>query len=606
MTLLLGSAALVAANLPALVQASPESLLPPGFNDPVPAPAPAPSPPPAATPSPSPAPSTPAISSAPPSGTATDTDDDPDSLAGESIDLDDLDIEALDDEFFKPNINISAAERRSLAVIGPLVDGDGGLPQDAFGNRPGRYLTSLIDAIETPLVSRWAHILLRRTLLSRVDSPAGVDAADWVAVRAWRLLRMGEADAARLLITKVDAGNFSPVLYKVAMEAHLATADPAGLCRVVPGGAAVIKTASWEMFKPICASLSGEQQLATSLLNRARDRRYVTGIDYLLAEKLVGAGFGGRRAVTVEWEQVDRINNWRFGLAMTTGVTPPRRLLDDSGRHVRGWLARAPMLTAADRLQFADSAAGMGVLSNKALVDLYSMAYLQGDGDDALQARISLLQQAYLGDTPEERVEAMQKLWDRSENSVVRHGDLVLTARAAARIPPAAGVPQKSRLIASMLTAGLDRNAARWAAAVDEGSSAWAQIMLAAPKAPATLDYDELDSFYDNDESEDAHRSALFLAGIAGLERATPDTVSDFADRLDINLSPRTRWTRAIDAAAGRGEQGTVAILAALALRDRNWSDVDAYRLYHVVSALRRVGLEPEARMIAAEAIARS
>ena len=36
-----------------------------------------------------------------------------------------------------------------------------------------------------------------------------------------------------------------------------------------------------------------------------------------------------------------------------------------------------------------------------------------------------------------------------------------------------------------------------------------------------------------------------------------------------------------------------------------SWSKMTPLHLYHIVSALRRVGLEPEARMIAAEAVAR-
>ena len=36
-----------------------------------------------------------------------------------------------------------------------------------------------------------------------------------------------------------------------------------------------------------------------------------------------------------------------------------------------------------------------------------------------------------------------------------------------------------------------------------------------------------------------------------------------------------------------------------------NWSNVTPETLFHVVSALKRVGLEPEARMVAAEALTR-
>ena len=50
----------------------------------------------------------------------------------------------------------------------------------------------------------------------------------------------------------------------------------------------------------------------------------------------------------------------------------------------------------------------------------------------------------------------------------------------------------------------------------------------------------------------------------------------------------------------------TVALLAAAGLQTRDWAAVHPAYLMHIVSALRRVGLEPEARMIAAEAITRA
>jgi len=41
-------------------------------------------------------------------------------------------------------------------------------------------------------------------------------------------------------------------------------------------------------------------------------------------------------------------------------------------------------------------------------------------------------------------------------------------------------------------------------------------------------------------------------------------------------------------------------------MQTANWDRLPAEHLYHIVAALHRVGLDPEARMIAAEAIARS
>ncbi len=76
--------------------------------------------------------------------------------------------------------------------------------------------------MDTPLASRWAHIGLRNALLAKAASPSDVHPADWAAERAWLLLRMGEADAARLLIASVDSDRFTPKMRQVALQSALA------------------------------------------------------------------------------------------------------------------------------------------------------------------------------------------------------------------------------------------------------------------------------------------------------------------------------------------------------------------------------------------------
>jgi hypothetical protein len=57
--------------------------------------------------------------------------------------------------------------------------------------------------------------------------------------------------------------------------------------------------------------------------------------------------------------------------------------------------------------------------------------------------------------------------------------------------------------------------------------------------------------------------------------------------------------------AAQQDRQAMVAMLAGLGMQGTGWDRMTPRYLYHIVSALRRIGLESEARMIAAEAVAR-
>jgi len=361
------------------------------------------------------------------------------------------------------------------------------------------------------------------------------------------------------------------------------------------------------MFRPICASFTGEQSRATSLLRQARRNKAATGIDYLLAEKTIGAGFEGRRAVSILWDDIEFFNNWRYGLGVATGVEPPDRLYDQAGRHVQGWRARAPMLPLESRLKAADTAAALGVFSNQAMVDLYAAAYDDPDTSDDQKAQASVLRQAYTEDSAEQRLAAMRDLWGRSDKELTRYSSKILTARAAAKIPPAAALRDQSYdLIASMLAAGLDRSAIRWTNIVEEGSDGWALLAVASPTHNNPVSYGALDDFGDADISEDKLRSQFLLAAVAGLARADQQTVADFAEDLSVDLSRTTRWTRAIQLASRRGQKGTVALLAAVGMQGRNWKAMSPLHLYHIVQSLERVGLGPEARMIAAEALTRA
>ena len=613
----LGTIALIAliASLPVMGQNSPESLLPPGFNDPAPPPT-APAPVPAVRPAPAPArpaptPVRPASSSSSGSSTVVrDNQDVPDiALQAPRPSTGTLGSDGLPeiDEALIAKYALPSGKMRSMDIIGVISPESGGMTVDAFGGEGGQYLTALVRAMDGQLVSRWGHILLRRALLSQVNSPANINPADWTAERAWLLLRMGESDAARALVSTIDSGNFTPRLYEVTMQAHLANADPAGVCPYVPGGIKVSSQPAWIMFRPICSSLSGEQSAASSQLRNARQKKVAVGIDYLLAEKIVGAGFDGRGAVTIKWDDVENFNAWRYGLGAAIGVEPPERLIALGGNHVQGWRATAPMLSLSSRIEASGTAAKLGVLSNEALVDLYSLGYDDTEAGEKINKVADELRLAYIGASLKSRMDAMGSLWSKNTSFLPPFTAKILTARAAARIAPNSElVDQSAGLIGSMFTAGLDNNAARWAKVAPSGSMGWAMLAVGAPGRSVSINYDNISDFAGNDESNSQMKSKFLFASAAGLGKIDSDAVRELSSDFEIVLNGKSKWSVAIDSAAQRGQQGTVALLAAVGMQGKSWGKMTPTHLFHIVRALKQVGLEAEARMIAAEAIDRA
>jgi hypothetical protein len=589
--LALASVAGLGISLPAIGSNAPESLLPPGFGDQQSPPKPATVPNPAA---PGPAPLLPPNALAPSDDQVTDGTTEEDAEEAEKE---------------KP-VELPDEARRSIDLVGPLTPDVGGLSEGAFGRADGRFLTRLMRRLDAPIASRWASILLRRALLTRVPTPSAVGPADWIAERAWLLLRMGEADSARLLVETVDIDRFSPKLIIVGQQMALATSDPAALCPLTQNAAQFTDDKSWDYARAICASLAGDGPMSSMFLDRARGRA-PRNIDYLLTEKVVGAGTNARRAAHIEWEDVDQLNSWRFGLASAVGLEIPDRLLKTAGPGMQAWRARSPMYHPEDRIDSARIAASLGVFSNADLVDMYGqIAEREGDvGRDAPAARLRL---AYVGDDANARMDAIRSFWDDAkEQPGGLYAAQILTARAAAGLAPSDSFSSDySRLIATMLTAGFDVQASRWAPLVQASSpsvadEAWALLAVGSPKRVVDLSYARIDGYGARLGADGVRKMQMLLAGLGGLGRLTAQDEASLAENYGLPIARETPWTRAIDRAAERGEPATVALLAAVGMQTTSWRGVPPLHLYHIVGALKRTGNTAIARMIAAEALTR-
>ncbi|WP_277983003.1 hypothetical protein [Sphingomonas faeni] len=591
---------------PAIGQDRPESILPPGFGEPTPAPAPRPTAPAGTQPTRPTGPSQPTTPppSAAPAQPGAMIQPLPPTTPGDAPPVPPVAAPAPVDPAVLAQYEMPESARRSLATVGPVMASEGGLDTDAFGAVDGQYVETLMRRLTAPLPSRWMSILLRRALVSRVDTPSRTNGADFAAERAWLLLRMGESVAARAVSQSVDTDNYTPKLYDVAMNASLATGDPAGLCPLVPGAMRYAAARGWTMAQAMCAGLSGNPAQATPLIATAKRRNVVSGVDMLLAQKVVGAGAQGRQAVTIEWDGVDQLTAWRFGLAMATGVAVPDDLYASAGPQVKYWQALSPSVPLGARLAPAESAAGQGVLSSAALVDLYAAAATDYDSQSTATATANDLQTAYADRSPDARLNALRQLWGGADTRPA-YARLVLTARAAARMNPTLAKDEADHLVASMLSAGLDRTAARWLGTVPAGGDAWAMIMLSDPDAYRRLSYADLAS-YSGGEGDSALKQRMLFAGLAGLGRLNSGDIERAAQSLGVRIGADNAWTRALDRAARDGQAGTVVVLAAIGMQAASWKDIPPEALYRIVGALRGVGLDGEARMIAAEAIARA
>ena len=586
----------------AVALAAPESLLPDSFNNPSPTPAPRPAP----APAPSQGQSGPSQGSSPvqsiPSGRApsdvqvTLPPDFPSLEELEAMEPDEID-ELLG---IKAKYDIPPGARRAVRKIGILDEAEGGFPSGSLDDQPPALVRAALAANRGPLVSRWGQILLRRALASRLDAPHGMDPVDFAALRAGVLNRLGEWQVSRSLVQDVDSSNYNTALADAAFDAYLATGDILGMCPVARLKGDLRKDAEWNMTRAICASYAGEARQADRDLQRILYYGEAARIDALLAQRYAGAAGDGSKAVNIEWNGVDELTPWRFALSRALGVEFPNGLRDDAGVRYDISDVLIPAVPLAERVAGSDRAASRGVISSAAMVDLYSQLFTeenQGDERD----RAATLREAYVANSPADRLAAMQELWSDGD-----YGRTVLTAYAAARLPVSDDLLDAApQIIASMLSAGLDRNAMRWGTVVPEGSEAWALLALAQPVRSTSVSGGALEDYMSEDDSGDKRKSAFLVAGLAGLGRLEQGAVNSAASQLGVNLNRESAWTRKIDRAAQLRNPTLVALLAGLGMQGNGWDKMTARNLYHIVRALNAVGLSAEARMIAAEAVAR-
>ncbi len=518
-------------------------------------------------------------------------------------------VEGLNTPPPAPAVEYPSWARRDQWDVGPLDSASIGLGDNPWGTASGAFLSTLMRRMQTPIASRWAHMALRNALLAKARAPAQVNPVDWVAERAWLLLRMGEADAARLLVAGVDVDRFTPKMTQVGVQTALATADPSALCPL-EGGIAKYDQNIRPLVQAMCSALAGEPENAAGQIDDARRRGRIGGIDLALAEKVVGAA-GGSRAATVEWDPVDSLTAWRFGLATGTGMVPPDRLLNASSPQLRAFEARAPLLSAQERMNSALVATGLGVFSSQTLMDLYSSVYDSTDPDDLPNTDAWQLRQAFVGKDANTRLAAIRKLLGSQKDSLQKEAMRALVARAATLVAPDAKLAKDApELISAMLAAGYDKAAARWIPAInrmddDNADRCWAMIALGAPGI-SDIGTSRLNSFIKHDKSRYQVRSALLVAGLAGLGRITTDTANSLNQRFGFGLGRQSNWTRIIDAAAQRGQAGTVLVLTGTGFQTRDIGQLPAPHMLHAIAALTKTGQEFSARMIAAEALSRT
>jgi hypothetical protein len=498
------------------------------------------------------------------------------------------------------------------AWIGTLGPADGALPHDMWQGTDRDFVVAALPLLQ-PTNSPALQDLGRRLLLSDALAPASpsrdqTEGPSLPELRVDRLLALGRIDGAPLLDV-LPQTNASEDFDRDSVELRVAANDLDGACRTVQSLVARYQNAWWDRAVVACQALNGAFDQAALGLAAMREQK--TGRDPAF-EALIDA-IDGHRA---KLDKLPDPTPLRVTLVAAAKLPLPPDALAAAGPAALAVWAANDKVPISQRLAAAEKAEALGALPPEALGLLYAgvtpmsgeeaTALKNGKLADEARGRAILYGIARTGNPQAQRITALNALLADAR----RHNAFVPMARVIAPIlvdlQPSPSLQAFAGDAARvLLVAGNIDAAAPW---LDLAQAKELQLVAdLARAAPADdiagLITDVASKLAARDAAAAPHQTDL-LAALFGALGQSPGDI-DWTDRLRATqqtvLPPAALWLDQEQAAqAGRVGETVLASLVIAANGDR--LSTEPVVLARVVSGLKAVGLEADARRIAVEA----
>ncbi len=518
-------------------------------------------------------------------------------------------------------VSVAPLDRLDPAAAGLLEERTGGLPHRLWQGTPAELAVTLIDKLPPSAPSLVTHELTYRLLASTAANPQGPEAAALLPLRVEHLRVMGEAAAAARLAETVPAAQRPEPLRRALVDALLAQATaeavPAEVCPQARDGLAAFDSPYWQKVAAFCDLLDRKPDSAQLTLAMLRETGHDDAPFYWAADQLSGVKPAALKTMPAP-------NPLLLAMVRAVGKDLP---VDALGAGAEPWLLAAVAAhgPAADRLALAERAAAMGALTSPDLARLYA-------AETFSEAELS----APAGtqpNTPRERARLYQRNARQSDPAVMaaalegaRFSPLYgatakLHADALAALPP---LPEMTATAGRALFATGRADAARpWLqearlrqdaapAAAAALRALWPYERVAEAPAAAPFSPEMLTAWRATQppgtpkpEIDRRHTLVLGLLQALGEPVASADWLMPLTDAtVDARPVPDAAILRALDLAAAQGRIGETVALALIALGNEGPAVVHPEALFRAVAALRRIGLEADAKALALEAMA--
>ncbi len=513
-------------------------------------------------------------------------------------------------------VKSQAVERTDLA---PVMATDGsGLPYELWRGLDVATFEHLIAEIEIPPRSPALHALWLRLITSDVTPPSGGEAdQQFMALRLETLYRSGLLEEAAQELAKMPAGS--------GLVAILAARNDIGLGKKEQGCAAARNAgalsaalprplrAQSAMLSGYCAAVSGDAAAAGLAAEMAREEglKEAAGLEALDAISV---------HVTPKIAAKETVPLLDYRLVEAAGGTiEPAALLKLGAPSLFAALALDRNTQPALKLQAAEAAAQVNAISPDELAEVYRAQAAQSGtaaAANTAERRAQLFVAAETERTPLKKVRLIRSFLDESRRADFYLDALAMSARAGDTVQPVPEIGWYAETAIEIALAAGDYDKARsWAnfgatlGASPEGSlTHWlALIDIADSNATANrganLYHIEDLAVHGRLDPTLLHRIATVLDA---LEYDVPIPLWEAASRTPQPAGgylPETGVLSELQDAAKKREFGRTVLLAMKTLGPHGAEGAHMIALGDSIRALKRAGLEPDARRLGFEAL---
>ena len=497
-------------------------------------------------------------------------------------------------------------ERSELAPV--MAPDTSGLPLELWRGIDVTALEALLAGLDLPPRSPVLHQLWRRILLSSAPAPAGAPTPDhFLALRLEALYRSGLlADMGEVIGDRTSAG---PLIMALAARKDIGLGEREAGCRAIeqlatPSAALPGRLkGETQLLSGYCAAAKGDGHTAEIAASLAREE----GLEAELPLAVL-AGFAAGTQPRLALPSRVLLLDFRF--LELLGPVNAAQIVDKAEPALLAVLAQDAKVEPRVQLAAAEAALRLNVLQPQAVAEVFRQRGVsEADaGNDPVLRRALLLRASQLSRSLDQQIRMLSLLLGDGVRAGTRLQTAQMLAPVLQTLPPSptAG-PLAEMAVEIALAAGQWETARQWAQSADHTRHWLALIDIADPSRRggriASLALLEDLAVRGRLSAQALHRLATVLDA---LDVDVPLALWDAANRTPQPASgylPETGVLADLAQAAQRKETGRTILLVLRSIGPSGPEGAHILAVGDAVRALRRIGLEADARRLALETL---